>query len=265
MGGCWTSRVWLVPGRTAWSAGPWFPFPTIIPNPKSEIEANTQMLEQGVNLLMMEVVSPWDTRTMWTYAANIWRLSNRTFHGSQREFVRQSGSDPMSGGRSWEEMQGNLAVRNHTNLSGSKKPQKSKSHQELRKLNTGCGSTNLICKEGRRTAAIYGLPHSQQTDDEEPISSHTDLGPLRLDLRTVYHLIRINGGDQYNSAFRIHFNSNQRRWVIGKAMTVKSRDDPTGTEILIYMMTLPGMPEWRIRVHLMTEKSSGHNAPREQR
>jgi len=36
MGGCLTSGVWLVPGRTAWSAGPWFPFP-IIPNPKSQV------------------------------------------------------------------------------------------------------------------------------------------------------------------------------------------------------------------------------------
>ena len=68
-GRLWTCGVWLVTGRTAWSAGPWFPFPIIFPNPKSEIEANAQMLEQVMYLLMMEVVSPWDTRTMWTYAA----------------------------------------------------------------------------------------------------------------------------------------------------------------------------------------------------
>ena len=73
MGVCWTSGVWLGSGRTAWSAGAWFPFPIIIPNPKSEIEANAQMLEQVMYLLMMEVISPGDTRTRWTYAAKIWQ------------------------------------------------------------------------------------------------------------------------------------------------------------------------------------------------
>jgi hypothetical protein len=58
MGGCWTSGVWLVPGRTASSAGPWISFPIIFPNSKSEIEANVQMLEQVLYLLIMEVVSP---------------------------------------------------------------------------------------------------------------------------------------------------------------------------------------------------------------
>jgi hypothetical protein len=58
MGGCWTSGVWLVHGRTAGCAGPWFSFPIIVPISKSEIEANVQMLQQVLYLLMMEVVSP---------------------------------------------------------------------------------------------------------------------------------------------------------------------------------------------------------------
>jgi len=73
-GGCWTGGVWLIPGRTAWSADPRFPFAIIPnPNPKSEIEANAQTLKLVIYLLLMEVVSPCDTRTMWTYAAKKWQ------------------------------------------------------------------------------------------------------------------------------------------------------------------------------------------------
>jgi len=36
LGGYWTSGVGLVSGWTAWSAGPWSPFP-IIPHPKSQV------------------------------------------------------------------------------------------------------------------------------------------------------------------------------------------------------------------------------------
>jgi len=54
-------------------------FLPIIPNLKLEIKANTQMLEQVLYLLMMEVVSLWDTRTMWVYSADIWqRFLHRT-------------------------------------------------------------------------------------------------------------------------------------------------------------------------------------------
>jgi len=73
MWGCWTSGVWLIPGCTAWSAGPWFSFPIIFLNSKSEIEDNVQILDQVLYLLIMEVVSLWDTRTMWTCSAKIWQ------------------------------------------------------------------------------------------------------------------------------------------------------------------------------------------------
>ena len=69
-------------------------------------------------------------------------------------------------------------------------------------MNTACGSTDLICEEGRRTAAVSGLPSSQQSPGEEPISSPTDLGDARQDLRNSYHLIRIKEGDEYKVAFR---------------------------------------------------------------
>jgi len=50
------------------------------------------------------VVSSWDTRTMWTYAAKIRQLSHRTVHGIQRVFVRKSDFGSRSVGRVWEEM-----------------------------------------------------------------------------------------------------------------------------------------------------------------
>jgi len=79
MGGSWTSGVWLASGRTAWWAGLWFSFAIIFPNSKSEIEANVQMLDHVLCLLMMEVVSPQDTRTMWMYKVKIGqRHSHRT-------------------------------------------------------------------------------------------------------------------------------------------------------------------------------------------
>jgi len=77
-----------------------------IPNVKSEIEANAQMLEQVMYLLMMEVVFLWDTRTMWTYTATIWRLTHRTLYGIQREFVGNSRSGSRSVGRVQEKMTG---------------------------------------------------------------------------------------------------------------------------------------------------------------
>jgi len=50
------------------------------------------------------VVSLWDTRTMWTYAAEICQLSHRTYHGMQWEFVRKSDSGSRSVERAPEEM-----------------------------------------------------------------------------------------------------------------------------------------------------------------
>ena len=61
------------------------------------------------------VVSSWDTRTFWTYAATICHLSHSTFHGIQRDFVRMKDSASRSVGRRWEEMTGYMAVWNHTN------------------------------------------------------------------------------------------------------------------------------------------------------
>jgi len=75
------------------------------------------------------VVSSWDTRTMWTYAAKIRQLSHRTFLCIQREFAGRSAV-----GRGWEEMTGYPAVRNHTNWVDLRYLRKSEWDQELGKI-----------------------------------------------------------------------------------------------------------------------------------
>jgi len=97
MGGCWTDGVWLVSGQTAWSASSWFSFPIIFPNSKSEIDANVQMLEHVLDLLMMEVISPWDTRTMWRYSAKKGqRLLLRNGHLTARLIGNRTWLDDMA-------------------------------------------------------------------------------------------------------------------------------------------------------------------------
>jgi len=80
-------------------------------------------------------------------------------------------------------------VRNHTHCVDLRNLRKSERDQELGKIDTACGSTNLICKEGRRTVAVCGLLSTQQSPGEEPISTPTDLGDAHQDLRNSYHLI----------------------------------------------------------------------------
>jgi len=64
---------------------------------------------------------------------------------------------------------------------------------------TACGSTDLICEEGRRTAAVCGLPSSHSSRVEEPISCPTDLGDARQDPRNAYHHIQFKEGDEYET------------------------------------------------------------------
>jgi len=149
------------------------------------------------------VVSSWDTRTMWTYAAKIRQLSHRTFQCIRREFVRKSAV-----GKGWEEMTGYAAVKNHTNCVDLRNLWKSQWDQELGKIQfiTTCGSTDLISEaEGRRTAAVCRLSSSQSSPGEELKSSPTDLGDARQDLRNAYHLIQIKEGDEYKTAFRTRY------------------------------------------------------------
>jgi len=79
MQGCWTSGLGLNPVWTAWSAGPWFSFPLIFPNPMSEIETNIQMLLLVLFLLTLQFISLLDTRTMRTRSTMTWQThSHRT-------------------------------------------------------------------------------------------------------------------------------------------------------------------------------------------
>ena len=79
----------------------------------------------------------------------------------------------------------------------------------------------------RRTAAVCGPPSSQQSPGEEPISSPTDLGDARQDLRNSYHLIRIKEGDEYNTAFRTQYRQFENRvmpfWLTHAPATILPR------------------------------------------
>jgi len=87
MEGCWTWGIWLFPGQTTWSTARLVSFTIFFPNSKSAIDSNVLMLEQVLYLLMMEIVSPWDTKTVWTYSTKIWeRLLHHTGQLTTRSF-----------------------------------------------------------------------------------------------------------------------------------------------------------------------------------
>jgi len=56
----------------------------------------------------------------------IWQLSHRTDEGLYRDFFRKSGSGSRSVGKTFEEMTGNLAIRNHTKCGDLRNIRKSK-------------------------------------------------------------------------------------------------------------------------------------------
>ena len=78
----------------------------------------------NLDRLLTLVVSSWDWRTMWTYAAKIWYHANYTFQGIQKEFVT----------RRWEEMIWNPAMRKYTNCMDPGNLGKRLWDQMLRKL-----------------------------------------------------------------------------------------------------------------------------------
>jgi len=82
---------------------------------------------------------------------------------------------------------------------------KSKWNQGLGKTDTACGSTGLLCEQGRRTVAVYGITSSQSSHGEESISSPTDLAHTHQDLKNPYHLIQIKEGDEYTTALRTQY------------------------------------------------------------
>jgi len=100
-------------------------------------------------------------------------------------------------------------------------------------MGTAWGSNDLIYEEGRRTAAVCGLSSSQYSPGEEPISSPTDLGDARQDLRYAYHLIQIKEGNEYYQATMpiAGDRSSAKQRPLKRRMTrpepISSYDDPT--------------------------------------
>ena len=86
--------------------------------------------------LLWFVVSTWDTRTMWIYAANICQHSHSTFDGIQWDIERNSDSGSKSDGRGWEGMTDYQAVEKHTNCVDLRSPRNSEWEQELGKIET---------------------------------------------------------------------------------------------------------------------------------
>jgi len=58
---------------------------------------------------------------------------------------------------------------------------------------------------------VCGLPSSHSSRVEEPISSPTDLGDARQDLRNAYHLIQIKEGDEYETELQYQSKEISRR------------------------------------------------------
>jgi len=116
-------------------------------------------------------------------------------------------------------VRGNDRVHGHEEphkLRGSTKSRKERVRQRAGKdrlpIITACGSTDLICEaDGRRTAAVCALPSSHSSCVDEPISSPTDLGDARQDLRNAYHLIEIKEGDEYETELQYQSEEISRR------------------------------------------------------
>jgi len=71
MGGHRIDVLKFISRGTAWFGRLRFPFPIFFFNHKLEIQACAQMLEWVLYLLIMEVISLCNTKTMWTYSAKI--------------------------------------------------------------------------------------------------------------------------------------------------------------------------------------------------
>ena len=112
------------------------------------------------------------------------------------------------GQRKW---QGNPAMRNHTNCVDLRNLRHSEWDQELGKIDTAYGSTDLICDEGRQTAAVWGLLSSQYSRCGGPTASPTDLRAARQDLRNAHHLIQIKEGNEYKTELQYQSHEISRR------------------------------------------------------
>lgn len=76
---CWTNVEWLANLQTAGFTINQLFFGISIPQFMLQICSNTPMLEQVLHLWIMDIISPGDTSTMWTFSANIGqRLSHCT-------------------------------------------------------------------------------------------------------------------------------------------------------------------------------------------
>jgi len=193
------------------------------------------------------VISSWDTRTMWTYAAKIRQLSHRIFHGIERVFVRKSDFGSRRVGRAWEEMTRKPSRDKPHKLCRSTKPQEDRvrprtwkekqrlrqhpSHLQRRTADYSCvWTTELSIKPRCRADILSHRSRRCSTGLKECLSPHLGQRRWRVQNRGT---IPVTGDE---------LSAEQRRWMRG--------------------MTLPEMPEWRIRVHPMTQKSSGNECTR---
>jgi len=86
---------------------------------------------------------------------------------------------------------------------------------------------------------------------------------VELKILNSYRLIRIKEGDEYNTAFPTRYWQFEYRVMLfgltNTPATTPHRGDKSSAEQrpLKRGMTLPAVPEWKTRVHLMTAKSSG--------
>jgi len=124
------------------------------------------MLEPVMYLLMMAVVSPWDTRTMWTYWAKIGQRNlQRTGQLTTRSTWNQASIYRIA-----ESIIFRKSCWNSQGIQGNKASQWM--HPVII---IACSSTDHICKEkGQRPTTVCGLLRSQSSHGEQPISSPTD-------------------------------------------------------------------------------------------
>jgi len=146
------------------------------------------------------VISLWDTRTIWTDAAQICQLSHRTYHGMQREFARKSDSVSRTVGTACEETTWLPGLEEALKLGGSTKslkervrPRAGKDRHRLRwhrsqlwrrTADCGCvGTTELSMRPRWRTDILSNWSRRCSTGAQEFLSPHPNQRRQRVEHR----------------------------------------------------------------------------------